>query len=148
MPRTFYNPDFHRSPFSRLLRHGRGCWKPILTRILTGLRVTASVKQVNIYIAQSFKIECQNIVFHFFDHLNVRADRNTCAYTYLFIAKVVQNVTKTSYLKIYQDMPWPKWYKRTCHDWVCICTHAKVTSMHVSCVCTSIHLPHRTFVEV
>jgi hypothetical protein len=35
--RTYSNPDLHGSPFSRLLRHARGCWGPVLTWILTGV---------------------------------------------------------------------------------------------------------------
>jgi hypothetical protein len=34
--RTYSNLDPHGSPFSRLLRHTRGCGGPILTRILMG----------------------------------------------------------------------------------------------------------------
>ena len=33
---VYWNPDPHRSPINRLLRHTRGCGGPILTRILTG----------------------------------------------------------------------------------------------------------------
>jgi hypothetical protein len=36
MLRTYSYPDPHGSPFSRLLRHARGCRWPILIRILTG----------------------------------------------------------------------------------------------------------------
>jgi hypothetical protein len=36
MRKTYSNPDPHRPPFSRLLRHTRGCGGLILTRILTG----------------------------------------------------------------------------------------------------------------
>jgi hypothetical protein len=34
--RIYSNPDPHGFPFSRLLRHRRGCGGPILTQILTG----------------------------------------------------------------------------------------------------------------
>jgi hypothetical protein len=34
MLRMYSNQDPHESPFSRLLRHEKGCWGPILTRIL------------------------------------------------------------------------------------------------------------------
>jgi hypothetical protein len=37
MWRIYSNPDPHRSPFSLLLRHTRGCGGPIITRILTDL---------------------------------------------------------------------------------------------------------------
>jgi hypothetical protein len=39
MWRIYSNPDPHGSPFSRLLRHTRGCGGRILTRIITGLLV-------------------------------------------------------------------------------------------------------------
>jgi hypothetical protein len=35
-------PAFRSTTFSRLLRHARGCWKPILTRILKGPHSVAS----------------------------------------------------------------------------------------------------------
>jgi hypothetical protein len=37
MWRTYSNPDPQGSPFSRLLRHARGCWGSILARIPTGI---------------------------------------------------------------------------------------------------------------
>jgi hypothetical protein len=33
---TYPKSDPHRSPFSRLLWHTRGCWRPVLTLILMG----------------------------------------------------------------------------------------------------------------
>jgi hypothetical protein len=36
MWRIYSNPDPHGSPFSRLLRHARGCWGPIHTQIPHG----------------------------------------------------------------------------------------------------------------
>jgi hypothetical protein len=40
--RSYSNPDPHGFPFSRLLRHTRGCGGPILTLILTGPHSVAS----------------------------------------------------------------------------------------------------------
>jgi hypothetical protein len=51
MWRIYSNQDHHRSSFSRLLPHTRGCRGPILTRILTGLRNNAI----------TLEIHCQNI---------------------------------------------------------------------------------------
>jgi hypothetical protein len=39
MLESYSNSDLHGSPFSRLLRHARECWEPILTWILTGLQI-------------------------------------------------------------------------------------------------------------
>jgi hypothetical protein len=52
MQRTYTIPDPHESPFSCLLRHARGCWGPILTRIPTGPGCNRSDESANQWALQ------------------------------------------------------------------------------------------------
>jgi hypothetical protein len=65
--RTYSYPDPQSSPFSRLLQHARGCWGPILTRVLTGLllkRLSNAESFVEVKVPEWFGSQYRKAIVH------------------------------------------------------------------------------------